>query len=856
MSGGRHSGPLAGGTIRRRLARILALPALVVLLLLALVAAGQVSAYRTSQTTSRSVDLALAVQNLVSELQTERGVTAAVLGGNPSFRPELSPARQRVDRQRLNLQSLLAGGGDLNTRMRSALAQLDGLSAIRAATDAASAGRAATFAYYTDRIAGLTDVDLGLDRAGDGELRRSVTAFAALQELTEATAQERAFLNGVFSAGGFAKGEFVQFATMRATRQAATDRFQRSATTGQQAGLDFSLNTGAARETLFFEQVAIDSADGRHLVVNPQAWWSGLTTVLDDLGQLQQHIGSQIQIRSHDLQTAAAQRIGALLLGVLLCLLGSVYLAVLASRSITRPLAALASEADSVAVERLPAAVMRVQAGRADDPPDPPRPVEVPPRATEEIQSVATALGRLQSAAYDLAIEQAVQRRRTIESLANLGRRNQNLIRRQLGFITSLEREEIDPQALSNLFELDHLATRMRRNADSLLVLVGSASPRQLSTPVPVSDVIRAAVSEVEEYRRVSLRRVDEALVAGPAVGAVAHVLSELIENGLSFSPPDCEVEIQGRQQAGGYLIAITDQGVGMTSEELRLANSRLRGEGDFIAAPTRFLGHFVVGELARQISAQVELLPSPVVGVTARVTLPPALLTLPRSIVGAPAELTVAPAPDEATTAESTRPEGIPVVVHVDVAVAPEAADAPDTAVDADLEPAGRPAPEPAQRPAAQPVPTPVPPPLPTSLTEASLFEPSPSTAAKPSAAQRVPPAATIRLRPGIDAPEPAPQARPEPYLVPFPPTTAAGTAITTASAARTRNGLPKRAPRAERAGSPAAANASIRQVIDLDAAHRASVDSSPATVGARLTALRAGVRRGQEAQDVEEHE
>ncbi len=832
MSGGRHSGPLSGGTIRRRLARILALPALVVLLLLGLVAAGQVSAYRISQTTSRSVDLALAVQNLVDTLQTERGVTAAVLGGNPSFRPELPPARQRVDRERNSVRGLLTGGDETTVELRSALAQLDGLTAIRAATDAVSAGRAATFTYYTDRIAALTDVDLGLDRTGDAELRRSVTAFAALQDITEATAQERAFLNGVFSAGGFAKGEFVQFATMRATRQAATERFSRAATAGQQAGFDFSLSTGAARETLFFEQVAIDSADGRHLVVNPQAWWSGLTTVLSDLGQLQQHIGSQIQIRAHTLQTAAAQRIGGLLIGVLLCLIGSVYLAVLASRSITRPLAALASEADSVAAERLPAAVMRVQSGRSDDLPEPPPPVEVPVRATEEIQSVATALGRLQSAAYDLAIEQAVQRRRTIESLANLGRRNQNLIRRQLGFITSLEREEIDPQALSNLFELDHLATRMRRNADSLLVLVGSASPRQLSTPVPIADVIRAAVSEVEEYRRVSLRRVDEALVAGPAVGAVAHVLSELIENGLSFSPPDCEVEIQGRHQPNGYLIAITDQGVGMTSEELQLANSRLRGEGDFIAAPTRFLGHFVVGELARQISAQVELLPSPVVGVTARVTLPLALLTLPRAIAGSPAELTLAPAPKEDS----------PVVVHVDVA---------DAEVTDDTEVTEAP---------STPALTRVPPPLPQAPLEVSLFEPSPLLSP---AAQRVPPAATIRLRPGVDQPEP-PHA---PYLVPFPPVantpapaaaptvtpTAASAASADSPVTHTRNGLPKRTARAARADT-AAATTTTRQVIDLDAAQRVSVDSSPATVGARLTALRAGVRRGQEAQDVED--
>jgi len=131
----------------------------------------------------------------------------------------------------------------------------------------------------------------------------------------------------------------------------------------------------------------------------------------------------------------------------------------------------------------------------------------------------------------------------------------------------------------------------------------------------------------VEEYRRVVLRRVDDALVVGTAVGSVAHLLSELIENGLTFSPPDSEVEVQGRRLVDGYLIAITDQGVGMSTEDLRQANSRLRGEQDFIAAPTRFLGHFVVGRLARETATQVELLPSPVTGVTARVTLPQSLL-------------------------------------------------------------------------------------------------------------------------------------------------------------------------------------------------------------------------------------
>jgi signal transduction histidine kinase len=624
---GRARSVATGATISRRVARILALPALVVLLLLGLVAAGQIGDYRGSKATSDSVTVALGIQDLIHELQTERGITAGVLGGNPSFRAELAPSRALVDSERKSVQRLL-GGGDDRSAVRSALSQLDGLASVRAATDAATAGRSATFQYYTARISDLSGADVGLDNTSDATLRRGVSGMQALQDLSEATSQERAFLNGVFSAGGFAGGEFVQFASMRADRQSALERFDRFATPSQKAAVDFVFSTGAAAVVDSFEQVALNAADGRHIVVNPQSWWSGLTTVLDDLQQLQQHVGSQIQARAHTLQEGSARQIGALVIGVLLCFAGSIYLATVASLSITRPLAALAAEADSVAVGRLPEAVRRVQEADPQLPPQPPDRVHVPARATEEIRSVATALDRLQSAAYGLATEQALQRRDTIESLANLGRRNQNLIRRQLGFITSLEREEIDPANLANLFELDHLATRMRRNAASLLVLVGASSPRQWSSSVPVADVIRAAVSEVEEYRRVSLRRVDDASVSGSAIGSVAHLLSELIENGLTFSPPDTEIEVQGRRTGDGYLIAITDQGVGMSSEDLREANRRLRGEGDFIAAPTRFLGHYVVGRLADDTGINVELLPSPVTGVTARVTLPASLLT------------------------------------------------------------------------------------------------------------------------------------------------------------------------------------------------------------------------------------
>jgi anti-sigma regulatory factor (Ser/Thr protein kinase) len=151
---------------------------------------------------------------------------------------------------------------------------------------------------------------------------------------------------------------------------------------------------------------------------------------------------------------------------------------------------------------------------------------------------------------------------------------------------------------------------------------------------------VRAAVAEVEEYRRVTLRRVDDAMLSGAVVSGVAHMLAELVENGLNFSAPDVDVEIQGRLIGDRYLIAVVDQGVGMTADELAEANRRLRGEGDFLVAPARFLGHYVVGRLARDLGVGVELTPSPVTGTTARLLIPGELLATPPPIEAAEIEI------------------------------------------------------------------------------------------------------------------------------------------------------------------------------------------------------------------------
>jgi hypothetical protein len=594
--------------------------------LLIYIAIGEVRTYREAVTVAATLRLDLAAEDLVHELQRERGLTSGVLGGDPGFRPSLDSQRPRTDAALAGLEVLVRDDTIPGAAAaRTALASLDDLNAVRGNVDTDRTNRTNAFAYFTNVIESLQVAATGLNVASDREL----AGLRAMSGVKEASAKERGYLAGVLAEGQFTGREYAEFASLIAMKQAAIDHFAHDATAEQLARLNAVWTSDAAIQSQNYEDAALDASDGRPLGISSRVWWDATSTVVNDVGTVMESVGVETQNNAASLQRQATiELVGlaglALLVG--LAVIGEAFLLASSARSITGPLARLAQEAEDVATRRLPAAVARIQAG-TDQPPPPP-PIAVPARAAAEIRSVAEAFDQVQWVANQLATEQTMLRRNTTESLANLGRRNQNLLRRQLGFISQLEREETDPTALANLFELDHLATRMRRNAESLLVLVGEVSPRRWSAPLPVADVIRAAVAEVEEYRRVDLRRIDTGYIAGASVSHLAHMVAELIENGLAFSPPELDVEIFGQWVGGQYLIAIVDQGVGMTEADLARANARLRGEESFLLGPARFLGHYVVGRLAGELGIAVELLNSPVTGVTARLILPPSLVS------------------------------------------------------------------------------------------------------------------------------------------------------------------------------------------------------------------------------------
>lgn len=618
---------IAPSTIRAKLVRILVIAMALVLALLGVVAQQQLSSYGQATSTVQEVKLLIALQNFVHEHQKERGLTDGVISGTSSFWALLPAQRAATDSTLAAVEQLIAGRSDAaSAEVRDGLAPVARLAGIRQAADNGHGNLLATYAYFTDTNKELTALTLGLEKAQDAELHNAIQALLALGTAKEATGEERALMTGALPLSQFPSDWFTEFTVARAQRLANLDSMRLWTTPSQQAAVDAVWVRPYAQQMQRWDLLATQGG-GR---LDPQAipsplWYAALTSTVNDLRSVQISYGQDITARAEVVKSDAQTRL--LLFGLLALAVFAVViaLAVACVRSISSPLAALAREAAEIATERLPSAVALVQEGGGEQPP--PRPVQVPDRAGAEVRLVAEAFDRVQRVAFDLATEQTVLRRNATDSLVNLGRRNQNLVRRQIGFINKLEHEDADPTQLANLFELDHLATRMRRNAESLLVLAGETSPRPWATPLAVTDVIRAALSEVEEYRRVTLRRVDPVKLTGAVVAEVAHLLAELIENALSFSQPDADVEIEGRRTSGGYLVAVVDHGLGMSPDAIAEANVRLSGTASFMAEPTRFLGHFVVGSLARRHGLEVRLGDAPAAGVVARVLLPNAVL-------------------------------------------------------------------------------------------------------------------------------------------------------------------------------------------------------------------------------------
>lgn len=799
------------------------------------------------------IELAAATSAMITTLQWERTVSLYLLatGDGEEF---LGERRERTDEEvdrfeRIASTILDSGDATLTPLIESSQQRIRELSSHRQTIDAGTADvwivQSSWERMIDDHLVVVSEVSNTVPVV---EVAADLASYSALVRARESAARTTAAMTVALANGEFDREGRV----WRAYRDAETSQdrylqlFYDISPAELSAQLRGALNSpesaradnlrleiiGEVAATIQFLGSGEAVGDPLPLDYDTAQWVDFAETRMNGMSRIGDGILAEVTSFVEGVRTDAEQTALFFLLVTAAAVVLSAILAVFVARRITKPLRELTTAADRLSGEQLPALVERLRSPSADE-----GSVELEPIAmsrNDEIGQLADAFDAIQRVTVEVAEEQASLLRKGIGDIfVNLARRNQSLLDRQIEFIDQLESAEEDPDVLENLFKLDHLATRMRRNAESLLVLAGVETGHRRSRPVPLADVVRVAIGEVEDFARLSLLSLDDATVSGTAAMDVAHLLSELMENATSFSPPETNVEILGhRSKDGSYVISISDQGIGMSEEQFAEAN-RLLAEPPLVGLTlSRSLGFTVVGRLAARFDINVRLTASPAGGVTALVTLPEAILQ--------PAQISIEPDRTAAAPAEAPAP-------------AMPAAEVP--VVESILDPEPQAAPPPAAEPVAAATDLPRP------------AEPAPDWVAPAPASSSL--ASAVPEGEAFDAglaalmgeEPPVRDASPE---VPGPPTTSepaptapslfsdAAMGVDDAPAAEpaqpsvTAAGLTRRVPRAYSPGDPGVERPSSESTTSVAASQR-----SPEEVRAMLSRYRTGLQRASQSGD-----
>ncbi|MFJ4788490.1 nitrate- and nitrite sensing domain-containing protein [Streptomyces sp. NPDC088794] len=538
--------------------------------------------------------------------RTDRAVAELRLGGDSTVADseELPPGVAR------RLDAFVTGAERLRT--------------LRAAVLDRRTGWDETYGQYTGTIATAFAVGGALTSIQDADLGSDARVLLEFSRAGEALAQEDALVAGARLAGGLHGERLRLFTGAVDTRRALTDSAVADLR-GPEGSAWRHLAAGSAYEALgTAEDKAIAGTPGPLTAAPSNSWDTPHARVQNGMRTIEERAGQDVANRADPFTRGLLTPAGAAVLFGLAAVAASLVISVRIGRGLVVELVGLRNSALEIARRKLPEAMRRLRAGEEIDvhveaPPGPP--------AEDEAGQVAEALGTVHRAALRAAVERAELASGISGVFVNLARRSQVLVHRQLSLLDSMERRSDDPNELSDLFRLDHLTTRMRRHAESLIILSGAAPGRAWRMPVSLTNVVRAAVSEVEDYARVEVRQLPEASVLGTAVADLTHLLAEIVENAAQFSPPHTRVRVSGEPVGNGYAIEVEDRGLGMGSETLAEANRRIEQSEALDLFDSDRLGLFVVSRLAARHDIKVHLRTSPYGGTTAVVLLPTPLL-------------------------------------------------------------------------------------------------------------------------------------------------------------------------------------------------------------------------------------
>jgi signal transduction histidine kinase len=573
------------------------------------------------------------IEQVVDALQQERRASVVFLGANRSSAnaAELQNVRAATDAAAAKFRSLAltddvdtAGSDELHQRIADVVAKLDALPRMRAAVDDGGLNRTDAQQGYTDDLTTAFRIYSALATLDDEAVAKEGRDLNLLGDAREQLSQEDALLAGALAAGQFTAADQQQF-----TQLAGTQRYLRARAVAELPADDAAIYQTFVGEPQYKRFAALEDqilTQGRpgSLPTTAAAWQSATAPVL---GGLRDVVLKSVPNALNRAKGPAIWVIVRLFLAGglgLVAVIASVIVSVTTARSLVRQLERLRTAARELAEHRLPSVVARLQHGDEVD-----VRAEAPPLefGNDEIGEVGQAFNAVQETAIRVAVEQAELRRGVRDVFLSLARRTQALVHRQLRLLDTMERRETNSEELEDLFRVDHLATRMRRNAENLIVLSGAVPGRGWRRPVPFVDVVRGALAEVEDYTRVTVSPISSSALAGRAVGDVIHLLAELIENAVSFSPPYTIVQVSGQRVANGFAVEIEDRGLGMSESDLAAANELVRNPPEFNLTSTVRLGLYVVSRLAQRHGIRVSLKDSPYGGTTAVVLVPLALV-------------------------------------------------------------------------------------------------------------------------------------------------------------------------------------------------------------------------------------
>ncbi|MEU9013277.1 nitrate- and nitrite sensing domain-containing protein [Streptomyces sp. NPDC048479] len=582
---------------------------------------------------------------LAEKLQAERDLSAGPLANGASVADfKVSEPRAATDRARTSFLETTRGipNTDNDQALESIRAnaneiavQVNALTKIRESAYTPGAPHSQTIEAYSRLIQSLLSLSQDMAQAtSNPEMIKRTRALAAFSSAKEFASIQRAVIAAALPGGADAKApgllETDRLYGLANLENGKTEIKAFRAIYGSIGGdadeLTDPLENGnpTIKASELYAKRVLDTKGG--LATQPKRshldWTDDYSVRIRAMGTIEATLLGQMEAKARELRQQSQRDAiinGALILVVLgVSLVGAFVVA----RSMIRSLRRLQDTATKVAQDRLPELVKQLSEA---DPQDVDTSVEsVGVHSRDEIGQVAAAFDDVHREAVRLAAEQALLRGNVNAMFTNLSRRSQGLIQRQLSLISELESREADPDQLSSLFKLDHLATRMRRNGENLLVLAGEEPGRRWTRPVPLVDVLRAAASEVEQYERIELASVPTTEVAGRVVNDLVHLLAELLENATSFSSPQTKVRVTGHALPDGrVLVEIHDTGIGLSPEDLAAINERLASPPTVDVSVSRRMGLFVVGRLSLRHGIRIQLRPSDSGGTTALVMLP-----------------------------------------------------------------------------------------------------------------------------------------------------------------------------------------------------------------------------------------